>query len=126
MTPYLSEFLALCLITVTCVIHAARFAHNIPITATFHATWFGIYVGFCGILWFFAPSWPLAACFLLLRAFAYNQILNEIRGEKWFYIHGESRDGSWFDTVLEKIGIFYPLLWVICGILLIYLNIVEL
>jgi hypothetical protein len=122
MENFILEAAALVIIVITCWIHAIRFQDNIPITAAFHGFWLAVYCALCVGLIIISPSWWLAIALVTLRAVLYNQILNGFRGLKWFYIHGESEHGSWFDRQLERIGIFYPILWCLSVVFLVYVN----
>lgn len=119
---YLYEIISLLLMILVCYIHAVKFYNNQPITKTFHAFWLSLYAALAAVLWIISKDWYLLACLVLIRTAGYNQILNLIRRKKMFYVHSDPKTGAKTDIFLIKLGLGYPLLWIIMTGLLIYLN----
>lgn len=109
------EVLFLLLNIVIAKIHAQRFNANIAITNTFHAIWAGVVGAFIVGAWFLSHhNWWLVLALTLLRMWAFNPILNYLRipRKPFFYLHGESQNGSFIDTLQEQIiGNNYPYFW---------------
>jgi len=54
------------------------------------------------------------------RLVFYNVILNIFRGKPFFYLDGESTNGSWWDKQLEKLNGIWVYIWIFLVIIFIY------
>lgn len=96
-------------------LHAEKFNENIPINSIFHEVWAGIILVFltCAlVLTHF--NWWLFAALILFRLWFFSPMLNYLREPRkpFFYLHGESVNGSFIDTFQESIiGNAYPWFW---------------
>jgi hypothetical protein len=98
---------------IACVadLHAEVYAKQKPISWWWHPVWV-LPFAILPIIEAFKGNWLLAGSLALLRVLAFSPALNLIRHKDFFYIHGESENGSWWDRQLEKIPtIWYEVSW---------------
>lgn len=117
MTSIILSIAQLALIAVVADLHAEQYAKLKPISWWWHPVWV---IPFCILptIEAFNGEWLLAGSLGWLRVIGFSPVLNVIRKKSFFYIHGESENGSWWDKQLEKIPtIWYEVLWALGMIL---------
>lgn len=90
---------------------AAWYKENKPISWWWHPVWvlpflilpFAEYMRLHNVL--------IVLLLLFTRILFFSPTLNLIRHLPFFYLHGETTNGSWWDKQIEKLGIFYPISW---------------
>jgi hypothetical protein len=121
MNPFLALGIDFVLIISICIFHAEREKLNrAPVSKTFHVFWFLFWAAISALLCYLVKSWWLVLTFSTLRGFVYNQLLNELRHEPFFYIHGEGNNNpnpAITDNILiwlnSKWSYSYFVLWLI-------------
>lgn len=109
----LYEILFIFLIFFITTLHKDRFKKNIKVGSLFHTVWAVIYFIPAVVLYFVYHSWELCAAIAAMRFCFYNPILNELRGEDWFYLSVNSENPSWWDRVEIGWGKAYPFVCII-------------
>lgn len=131
---YIGEGLIMALIIVIADIHAIRYDENKPIPAWWHSVWALPFAAIVVAYWFAQHEWKGTLMLALERLLFFNPILNNLRHKlnaagfinKFFYLHGESDNGSWVDKQLEKLGKAWPFIWAALTAIFIYMNIFKL
>jgi hypothetical protein len=111
-------------------IHAQRYDDNIPISKWWHSFWLIPFAAICAAYYLIHKDIQGTTQLALERSIFFAPILNLLRKKlnaagflnRFFYIHGESNNGSFWDRQLEKLGKLWPFLWAAFFILFVYLN----
>lgn len=127
---YLPEAASLIITIIIAKIHAERYDNNVPIGGWWHLLWLLPFVGVAIVGWFTSHNWQLSVSVILIRGVTFSPILNFMRKkisakgfmDRFFYLHGESSNGSWWDKQLEKTKKIYPYIWCAGFIFLIILQ----
>ncbi len=105
----------LILIYVIAKIQANKYAKNQPISWWWHPVWVIPFVLYAFIM-YLCHDRLIVLALVLERVLFFFPILNALRIPKmpFFYIHGESEHGSWWDRQFEKLNpVVFEIIWLV-------------
>lgn len=108
---YITEGIILALILVVTYIHAVWYADNKPIPWWWHSIWVIPFIAIMVCYYIKSHDILGTAIIGIERLIFYNVILNLFRHKTFFYLDGESTNGSWWDRQLEKLDGAWEYIW---------------
>ena len=108
------------MIVIVTAIHAKWYSENKPIAWWWHPVWVIPFVAV--IAYYYLHYHNLVQCLIMSeeRLIFYNVILNLFRKEPFFYLDGESTNGSWWDKELEKLNGLWAYIWAFLTLVFIF------
>lgn len=108
---YIIEIILFILVLVVTKIHAYWYDNNKPIYWWWHSVWVLPFLVVIGWYFFRSYDWLGSVILLIERLIFFNVFLNLFRHKPFFYLHGESQNGSWWDRQLEKLNGYWEYVW---------------
>lgn len=113
------------MIVIVTAIHAKWYADNKAIAWWWHPVWVIPFIGV--IVWYYLHYHNIVHTLVLSeeRLIFYNVILNAFRKKPFFYLDGESANGSWWDTELEKLNGLWAYIWAFLTLVFIFAQFIK-
>lgn len=103
MSIFITITMTLLLVVAASEFQAQWYKANKPIKWWWHPLWVLPFLILPAMVWFTDHDWKLVLIVLGPRVLFFSPILNLFRKQPFFYLHGESNNGSWWDKQLEKL-----------------------